>query len=235
MNFATRFSFASFPEPVQIVAPPDTLVDPPPAPPSVEVTHLRKSYKTITAVRDISFSVTQGEIFGLLGPNGAGKTTTLEMILGLRTPDAGSVRICGMESTPANKRVKAVIGAQLQRTEFPPKWTTYEVLDMFAAFYSHPISPDRLLDRFGLQEKRHSLVKTLSGGQLQRLGLAVALIGQPRVVCLDEPTSGLDAHARRALWELIEELRESGLTLLLTTHSMEEAERLCNRVAIIDH
>lgn len=208
-------------------APPEVL-------PAVVARDLHKAYRHVRAVNGISLTVNCGEIVGLLGPNGAGKTTTLEMILGLRRPDAGTVRILGEAVSPRNPRYKRLIGAQLQRTEFPETWTVREVLELFATFYPRPIPPEELLERFGLREKRNALVKTLSGGQLRRLGLAAALIGRPRVVCLDEPTSGLDAHARRILWDLIAELRQSGLTLLLTTHSMEEAERLCDRVAIID-
>jgi ABC-2 type transport system ATP-binding protein len=201
---------------------------------AVVVRHLVKAYKSVRAVNDISFTVAPGEMLGLLGPNGAGKTTTLSMILGLRRPDSGEVSIFGERVDPKNRRYKAMLGAQLQRTEFPENWTPFEVLRLFATFHPDPFSPADLLARFGLEGKRSALVKTLSGGQLRRLGLAVAIVGRPQVLCLDEPTSGLDAHARRTLWEIIRELRESGLTILLTTHSMEEAESLCDRVAIID-
>jgi ABC-2 type transport system ATP-binding protein len=226
------------PSPILVSAEPTDGMEPPGhadlETPAIQASGLRKAYKKVQAVDEISFSVASGEIMGLLGPNGAGKTTTIEMILGLRRPDAGSVRICGLKVSASNREVKALIGAQLQRTEFPGVWTVFEVLDLFATFYPRPMHVDELLDRFGLVEKRHALVRTLSGGQLRRLGLAVALVGRPRVLCLDEPTSGLDAHARRTLWDLIADLRRTGLTLLLTTHSMEEAEQLCDRVAIID-
>lgn len=234
MNFSGNATLAPVREPLEPLPLPTRVPGPSSPAPAVEVSHLRKAYKTVRAVDDISFTVEPGEMLGLLGPNGAGKTTTLQMILGLRPPDAGSVRICGLEVKRSDDRYKTMIGAQLQRTEFPVKWTTFDVLDLFAAFYPNPFPPMELLERFGLQEKRNARVETLSGGQLQRLGLAVALVGRPKVVCMDEPTNGLDAHARRSLWELIQELQRSGLTLLLTTHSMEEAERLCDRVAIID-
>jgi len=197
--------------------------------------NLRKRYGDVEALRGVSFEIRQGEVFGLLGPNGAGKTTTIEILEGLRQPDGGSARVCGLDPTAESKRLKERIGAQLQATVLPDKIRAEEALRLFASLYHRPASVEALLERFGLVEKRHAYFENLSGGQKQRLALALALVNNPELVLLDEPTSGLDAVVRRDIYSLIEQLRSEGRTVLLTTHYIEEAERLCDRVAIVDH
>src|SRR5579884_2345773 len=192
----------------------------------IEVSGLHKQYGAVTAVQEVSFSVEQGEIFGILGPNGAGKTTTVECISGLRTGDRGAVRVLGLDPT--------VDGVQLQEAGLPDRLKVREALEVFAAFYRKTADIDALLDRLGLTEKADTAYKKLSGGQKQRLAIAIALIGEPQVVILDELTTGLDPHARREVWELVEQIRADSVTVLLVTHFMEEAERLCDRVALID-
>jgi ABC-2 type transport system ATP-binding protein len=200
----------------------------------VSVQNLHKHYGNLAAVRGLSFEILQGEVFGLLGPNGAGKTTTIEIIEGLRQPDSGAVRVCGLDPAQESMALKERIGAQLQSTVLPDKMRVHEALQLFAGFYRRSASVQMLLDHFGLQEKRHTFFEKLSGGQKQRLALALALVNDPELVLLDEPTVGLDPQLRRDIYALIEHFREEGRTVLLTTHYIEEAERLCDRVAIMD-
>ena len=202
---------------------------------AIRVDGLVKTYGPIRAVDGIAFGVEQGEIFGLLGPNGAGKTTTVEILEGLRDADAGTVELFGKELRKGREELKQKIGVALQTTTLMQNLTAWEILDLFASFYRESVPPDSLLQRMDLQEKRNAMVKTLSGGQQQRLSVALALINSPQIVFLDEPTTGLDPQARRSLWEVIREMKQEGLTVLLTTHYMEEAEQLCDRIAIMDH
>jgi ABC-2 type transport system ATP-binding protein len=200
----------------------------------VEVRDLRKNYGDVQALRGISFEIRKGEVFGLLGPNGAGKTTTIEILEGLRRPDSGAVSVCGFDPGRESVLLKQRIGAQLQSTVLPDKITVEEALRLFASLYERTLGVGGLLDRFGLTEKRKAYFETLSGGQKQRLALALALVNDPELVLLDEPTAGLDAMVRRDIYALIEQLRSEKRTVLLTTHYIEEAERLANRVAIVD-
>jgi ABC-2 type transport system ATP-binding protein len=200
----------------------------------IEVTELRKSYGGRPVVDGVSFAVEEGEIFGVLGPNGAGKTTTVECVEGLRVPDAGRVRVTGLDPVADHARVARVLGAQLQESELQAKLTVREALELYAAFHEHPADWRPLAERLGLTGKLTTRFGKLSGGQKQRLFIALALIGNPRIVVLDELTTGLDPRARRDTWELIEEVRASGVTVLLVTHFMEEAQRLCDRIAVID-
>jgi ABC-2 type transport system ATP-binding protein len=201
----------------------------------VRVEGLRKRYGDLAALRGITFEIQAGEVFGLLGPNGAGKTTTIEVLEGLRQPDGGTVRVCGMDPAREQTALKERIGAQLQATVLPDKIRVEEALALFASFYRESASLEMLLERFGLAEKRRAFFEKLSGGQKQRLALALAMVNNPELVLLDEPTVGLDAQLRRDIYALIERFREERRTTLLTTHYIEEAERLCDRVAIIDH
>ncbi|MFE4750248.1 ABC transporter ATP-binding protein [Streptomyces mirabilis] len=200
----------------------------------IEVTGLRKSYGGRPVVDGVSFAVEEGEIFGILGPNGAGKTTTVECVEGLRIPDAGRVRVTGLDPVADHEQVARVLGAQLQESELQAKLTVREALELYAAFYPHPADWRPLAERLGLTAKLTTRFAKLSGGQKQRLFIALALIGSPRVVVLDELTTGLDPRARRDTWQLIEDVRASGVTVLLVTHFMEEAQRLCDRIAVID-
>ena len=200
----------------------------------LSVSGLRKSYGERQAVDSVSFEVSAGETFGLLGPNGAGKTTTLECILGLREPDAGSIRIDGIDARRSRRDVKRRIGAALQTSALPDKMTPREAIVLFAALSGVKREPDSLLDEFGLRASATAPFHTLSGGQQQRLALALALVNNPTLLVLDEPTAGLDANARHELHGLLAALRGQGRTILLTTHDLHEAERLCDRVAIID-
>ncbi|MFE7171972.1 ATP-binding cassette domain-containing protein [Streptomyces sp. NPDC057616] len=202
--------------------------------PVIEVTDLRKSYGGRPAVDGVSFAVEEGEIFGILGPNGAGKTTTVECVEGLRVPDGGSVRVTGLDPVADHARVSRVLGAQLQQSELQPKLTVREALELYASFYPGPLDWAPLAERLGLTAKLTTRFGKLSGGQKQRLFIALALIGNPRVVVLDELTTGLDPRARRDTWQLIEDVRAGGVTVLLVTHFMEEAQRLCDRIAVID-
>ncbi len=201
----------------------------------VSVHDLRKRYGAVEAVRGVSFSVQRGEIFGILGPNGAGKTTTLEIIEGLRRPDGGTVLVAGIDVRRDPNGVKKIIGVQLQEGGFFDRLTVEETVNLFGAFHRKRLPSAGLLEGLGLAEKRRALVETLSGGQRQRLSLAIALVNDPKVLFLDEPTTGLDPQARRHLWEIIERTRADGRTVVITTHYMEEAQRLCDRVAIMDH
>ncbi|MFF2864801.1 ABC transporter ATP-binding protein [Streptomyces rubiginosohelvolus] len=200
----------------------------------IEVSDLRKSYGGRPVVDGVSLAVEEGEIFGVLGPNGAGKTTTVESILGLRAPDSGTIRVCGLDPSADRAKTTLIVGAQLQESELQGKLTVAESLQLFADCYPRPADWRALAGRLGLEEKLNTRFAQLSGGQQQRLAIALALIGNPRVVVLDELTTGLDPAARREVWSLIEEVRASGVTILLVTHFMEEAQRLCDRVAIFD-
>ncbi|MGX4689729.1 ABC transporter ATP-binding protein [Streptomyces sp. JNUCC 63] len=200
----------------------------------IQVSELRKSYGGRTVVDGVSFAVEEGEIFGILGPNGAGKTTTVECVEGLRVPEAGRVRVTGLDPVADHERVARVLGAQLQQSELQAKLTVREALQLYASFYPRPADWRPLAERLGLTEKLTTRFAELSGGQKQRLFIALALIGNPRVVVLDELTTGLDPRARRDTWQLIEDVRASGVTVLLVTHFMEEAQRLCDRIAVID-
>ena len=205
------------------------------AEPIIQAENLYKSYGAVEALCGVSFSVEEGEVFGLLGPNGAGKTTAVEILEGMRTPDGGSARVCGLDPQRSGERFKDNIGAVLQSTSLPDKLRVKEALELFAQFYPRRADTDELLRRFQLEEKRNAYYSQLSGGQKQRLALAMALVNDPQVVFLDEPTAGLDPQVRREIYDIIEELRRGKRTLLLTTHYIEEAERLCDRVAIVDH
>ncbi len=202
---------------------------------AITVSHLKKTYGNVKAVEDVSFEVNECEIFGLLGPNGAGKTTTVECITGLRRPDGGEISVLGLDPQAGRDALHPVVGVQLQFSAFPDKLKVGEILDLYRSFYPDPASPEELAHALGLGEKLGSFYKTLSGGQKQRLSVALALIGRPKVAVLDEMTTGLDPQGRLDVWELIERTRERGTTVLLVTHYMEEAERLCDRVALIDH
>ncbi|MBC6462512.1 ATP-binding cassette domain-containing protein [Actinomadura sp. HBU206391] len=202
--------------------------------PIIEVNGLRKAYGGRPVVDGVSFAVEEGEIFGVLGPNGAGKTTTVECVEGLRVPDAGEVRVAGLDPIGDHDRVTRLLGAQLQQSELQAKLTVREALELYAAFYSRPADWRSLAERLGLADRLDARFGKLSGGQKQRLFIALALIGSPRIVVLDELTTGLDPRARRETWKLIEEVRDSGVTVLLVTHFMEEAQRLCDRVAVIN-
>jgi ABC-2 type transport system ATP-binding protein len=200
----------------------------------MEVKNLCKTYGSLIAVDDISFEVFEGEIFGMVGPNGAGKTTTIECIEGLRRPDGGQARLLGMDPWQKRREIAEQVGVQLQESALPSRLRVREALAMFASFYERQADADELIDRLGLSDKRFAAFQKLSGGQKQRLFIALALINQPKVVFFDELTTGLDPQARRSMWDLVRQIREDGCTVFLTTHFMEEAERLCDRVAIID-
>jgi ABC-2 type transport system ATP-binding protein len=201
----------------------------------VRVESLSKRYGRVEAVRGVSFAVASGEIFGILGPNGAGKTTTLEIVEGLRAADAGTVVVAGIDVRRDPSGVKSVIGVQFQEAGFFDRLTVEETVDLFAAFHRRRLPTREVLTMLDLFELRRARVETLSGGQRQRLSLALALINDPRVIFLDEPTTGLDPQARRLLWEVIDRIKTDGRTVVLTTHYMEEAQRLCDRVAVMDH
>jgi ABC-2 type transport system ATP-binding protein len=201
----------------------------------VEVGNLVKHYPGVKAVDDISFDVHQGEIFGMVGPNGAGKTTTIECVEGLRWPDGGSIRVLGLDPLRDRYRLRERIGVQFQSAALPDRIKVWEALDLFAAFYPGAVDWQPLLEQMGLAEKRDAYFGKLSGGQKQRVFIALALVSNPDLVFLDELTTGLDPQARRAMWDQVRSIRERGTTVFLTTHFMEEAERLCDRVAIIDH
>src|ERR1700746_2367475 len=207
----------------------------PMANPVLRVENLTKRYGDVEAVRGVSFEVAEGEVFGLLGPNGAGKTSTVEILEGLRDPDGGTLSVCGLNPQTTSVELKHEIGAALQSTSLPDKLRVMEALRLFASFYKRRRNPEELLKRFGLQEKRNAFYSQLSGGQKQRLAIAMALVNDPKVLFLDEPTAGLDPQVRREIYDIIEELRRDKKTILLTTHYIEEAERLCDRGAIVDH
>src|SRR5690242_2313966 len=204
-----------------------------PGPATITVANLVKRYGAVAAVDGLSFDVHEGEVFGLLGPNGAGKTTTVEILEGYREADGGTARVLGFDPTRDGAQLRPLIGVMLQEGGMYPGLRPLELLRLFAAYYDDPDDPERLIDVVGLRDVVRTTVRRLSGGQKQRLSLACALIGRPRVVFLDEPTAGMDPHARATTWSLVRELREAGTTILLTTHAMDEAEHLCDRVAII--
>jgi len=200
----------------------------------ITVKELKKNYGDFEAVKGISFNVLEGEIFGLLGPNGAGKSTTLEIIETLRSKTSGQVNVAGFDLDESPNEIKKIIGVQLQTSGFYPSLNLTELIDLFAGLYNETIDPLALLDTVNLRDKAKSKFKELSGGQKQRFSIASSLINKPRIIFLDEPTTGLDPHARRNLWELIKNIRTQGTTVIITTHYMDEAEVLCDRVAIID-
>ena len=203
--------------------------------PVIHVSAIRKTYGRTVAIDEVSFEVRQGEIFGLIGPNGAGKTTTMECVEGLRRPDRGTISVLGMDPVRQVYALQDRIGVQLQEAQLQKRIKVREAVGLWASLYPKPVDGDRLLEQLGLTDKRNAWFMTLSGGQKQRLFIALALINDPEVVFLDELTTGLDPQARRAIWELVRGIRTRGKTVFLTTHLMEEAERLCDRVAIIDH
>jgi ABC-2 type transport system ATP-binding protein len=203
--------------------------------PVIHVSGIRKTYGATVAVDDVSFEVHQREIFGLIGPNGAGKTTTMECVEGLRRPDRGTISVLSLNPFRDVYALQDRIGVQLQAAQLQKRIKVWEAVDLWASIYRHPVNGDALLEQLGLTDKRNAWFMTLSGGQKQRLFIALALINDPEVVFLDELTTGLDPQARRAIWDLVRGIRERGKTVFLTTHLMEEAERLCDRVAIIDH
>ena len=221
----------------------DTMVSPKagPAPslsgtgPSLLLRGLRKAFTDVVAVDGLDLEVARGECFGLLGPNGAGKTTTIEICEGLTTPDSGTVELLGLNWRDGAEELRQRIGIQLQETQFPEKLKVEETLRLFRSFFNHGLSIEESIKTAQLEEKRNSRVGGLSGGQKQRLAMACALVGDPELLFLDEPTTGLDPQARRHLWDLVDALKQAGRTIILTTHYMDEAERLCDRVAVMDH
>ncbi len=200
--------------------------------PVVQVVAVRKTYGRIVAVDEVSFDVQPGEIFGLIGPNGAGKTTTMECVEGLRTPDRGAISVLGVDPRRRVAALQERIGVQLQQAQLQKRITVQEAVVFWASLYRKPVDGQRLIEQLGLGDKRNAWFMTLSGGQKQRLFIALALINDPELVFLDELTTGLDPQARRAIWDLVRSIRQRGKTVFLTTHLMEEAERLCDRVAI---
>ena len=203
--------------------------------PALLLRNLRKSYADVVAADGIDLEVAKGECFGLLGPNGAGKTTTIEICEGLTDPDSGAVELLGLNWRSNAAELRQRIGLQLQETQFPDKATVEETIRLFRSFFHRGITVDESIRTAQLEEKRKSRIGRLSGGQKQRLAMACALVGDPELLFLDEPTTGLDPQARRHLWDLVDELKKAGRTIILTTHYMDEAERLCDRVAIMDH
>src|SRR6266480_1135903 len=203
--------------------------------PVIQVSGIHKRYGTTVAVSEVSFEVREGEVFGLIGPNGAGKTTTMECVEGVRRPDRGNISILGLDPFRDVYQVQNRIGVQLQQAQLQKRIKVWEAVDLWASLYSKPLDGNRLLEQLGLADKRNAWFMTLSGGQKQRLFIALALINDPELVFLDELTTGLDPQSRRAIWDLVRGIRERGKTVFLTTHLMEEAERLCDRVAIIEH
>ncbi|MGW6227130.1 ABC transporter ATP-binding protein [Cellulosimicrobium cellulans] len=200
---------------------------------ALEVRNLHKRYGDRVAVDDVSLTVEDGEIFGIIGPNGAGKTTTVECVAGLRTPDSGSVSVLGLDPATDRAEVRERLGVQLQESSFPDAITVAEALDLYGSFYRDPVDWRELMELLDLTEKRDTRYKALSGGQKQRLSIALALVGGPRVAILDELTTGLDPQARRDTWGLVERVRDTGVTIVLVTHFMDEAERLCDRIAVV--
>ena len=200
----------------------------------IDVEHVHKRYGEKVAVDDVSFTVEEGEIFGILGRNGAGKTTTVECLVGLRKPDGGRVRVLGMDPLRDARELRQQVGVQLQESELPDKLTVAEAIGLYGAFYRTPADGGALLDILGLADQRDTRYRKLSGGQKQRLSIALALIGRPRIAVLDELTTGLDPAARRSTWALIDDIRRQGVTIVLVTHFMDEAEHLCDRVAVIE-
>ena len=202
--------------------------------PVVRVKNLVKRYGSLPAVDDVSFSIREGEIFGIIGPNGAGKTTTVECISGLRVPDSGSISVHGLSPQRDRDRIREFVGVQLQESALPPRLKVGEALELFASFYSSPLDPQEVLESLGVKHIERVAFKKLSGGQKQRVSIALALVGNPKIAILDELTTGLDPEARRNIWAVIERMRERGVTVILVTHFMDEAETLCDRVALIN-
>src|SRR5437773_8121880 len=202
---------------------------------AITVQHLVKRYGDFVAVNDVSFSIQHGEIFGIIGPNDARKTTALECISGLRTPDSGSISIQVLSPLKDRDKIREFLGVQLQESSMPPRLKVGEAVKLFASFYPNPIDPDDLLETLGIENVKNSTYRRLSGGQKQRLSIALALVGNPKIAILDELTTGLDPEARRETWTLIESIRDRGATVILVTHFMDEAERLCDRLALINH
>jgi ABC-2 type transport system ATP-binding protein len=202
--------------------------------PAVVVSNLVKRYGKFVAVDDVSFAIQEGEIFGIIGPNGAGKTTTVECISGLRAPDSGSISVCGLSPQRDRDQIREFVGVQLQEGALPPRLKVGEAVRLFAAFYPNPLDPQDVLESLGIKDIEHAVYKKLSGGQKQRVSIALALIGNPKIAILDELTTGLDPEARRETWALIERIRDRGVTVVLVTHFMDEAETLCDRVALIN-
>lgn len=202
--------------------------------PVVRVTNLVKRYGSLAAVDEVSFSIREGEIFGIIGPNGAGKTTTVECVSGLRVPDSGSISVYGLSPQHDRDRIREYMGVQLQESALPPRLRVGEALELFASFYSNPLDPQEVLESLGVKDIERVAFKKLSGGQKQRVSIALALVGNPRIAILDELTTGLDPEARRNIWAVIERMRQRGVTVILVTHFMDEAETLCDRVALIN-
>jgi ABC-2 type transport system ATP-binding protein len=202
---------------------------------AVTVQHLVKKYGHLLAVNDVSLSIHEGEIFGIIGPNGAGKTTTVECISGLRAPDSGSISVFGLSPQKDRNAIREFVGVQLQESALPPRIKVREAVKLFASFYSNPLDADQLLESLGIEQISNSSFKNLSGGQKQRVSIALALVGNPKLAILDELTTGLDPEARREIWSLIERMRNRGVTVILVTHFMDEAERLCDRLALINN
>jgi ABC-2 type transport system ATP-binding protein len=200
---------------------------------AIAVEGLRKAYGTVVALRNVSFTVDEGEVFGLLGPNGAGKTTTVEILEGYRRRDAGTVSVLGVDPASAGRRLRERIGLVLQEATLPPHLNVVEVVDLFRGYYPHPRPAAEILELIGLQDKAHARVRTLSGGQQRRLDVGIGLVGDPELIFLDEPTTGFDPSARRNAWEMIRNLRALGKTILLTTHYMDEAQNLADRICVI--
>jgi ABC-2 type transport system ATP-binding protein len=201
----------------------------------IEVANLTKRYAEVLALDGVSFTVEQGEIFGVLGPNGAGKTTAVECAAGLRVPDGGSIRVLGLDPRADGTRLREQVGVQLQESHLPDQITVSEALELYAAFYRNPLDWRALLETWGLAEKRRARFAALSGGQRQRLFIALALVGNPQLVFLDELTTGLDPQARRATWQLIRQVRDTGVTVVLVSHLMDEVEELCDRLILLEH
>ena len=203
--------------------------------PVIEVRDLRKAYGDLEAVAGVSFDVAEGEVFGMLGPNGAGKTTTVEILEGLRIRDSGQISVLGLDPAASGRDFKRLVGVQLQQVALYPRLRVHEVISLFGSFYERQAETDDLIAMMGLQDRRNARIAELSGGQAQRLSVALAVVNKPRLVFLDEPSTGMDPQARRSLWDTIEGFKADGMTVMLTTHYMEEAERLCDRVAVMDH
>jgi ABC-2 type transport system ATP-binding protein len=201
----------------------------------IEVNSLTKKYGDVTAVDGLSFTVERGEVFGILGPNGAGKTTTVEMIEGLRKPDGGSIKVCNIDALKEADLIKEMIGVQLQATSIYDNISVKEAIDLFGGYYKRSVPAGQVMEEVSLSDKSKNRVGSLSGGQKQRLCVGLALVNDPQVLFLDEPTTGLDPQARHNIWSIVEKLRDGGKTIVMTTHYMEEAEHLCQRLAIIDH
>ncbi|MFZ0168852.1 MAG: ABC transporter ATP-binding protein [Candidatus Dormiibacterota bacterium] len=208
--------------------------NPPAKQSAVTITNLVKRYGGVLAVDDVSFSIQEGEIFGIIGPNGAGKTTTVECISGLRVQDSGTISVFGLSPQRDRYRIREFVGVQLQESALPPRLRVGEAVELFASFYAHPLDPREVLETLGIKNIERTAFKNLSGGQKQRVSIALALVGNPKIAILDELTTGLDPEARRATWALIERMRERGVTVILVTHFMDEAETLCDRLALIN-